>query len=255
MLQFKKGKSYLKIANPTSKGLTIKAGTALGCVIFELIRDLSQCVNTTTHLHQDLDGSSAMCSLSMSACPINHMLRIVPDIAHSHTYHNQYHHTPQSHEYPTCAESLCMSKHCHHHEYQNNPPSNEFIDKQHELMMKDYYSHNQDKMSPAQIRELKVKTFPYLSDDEIRLSMSDRNIIRKELDLDTDSVFSGNDKHSIRDFFYSMRECLSTHDNPSVENKSYVSLKLVNLKPFYIKPYLTYKSEIRFAEAEMEKLH
>ncbi len=51
-----------------------------------------------------------------------------------------------------------------------------------------------------------------------------------------------------------MRECLSTHDNPSVQNKSYVSLKPVNLKPFYIKPYLTHESEIRFAEAEMEKL-
>ncbi len=46
--------------------------------------------------------------------------------------------------------------------------------------MKDYYSHNQDKMSPAQIRELKVKTCPYLSDDDVRLSMSERNIIRKE---------------------------------------------------------------------------
>ncbi len=56
---------------------------------------------------------------------------------------------------------------------------------------------------------------------------------------------------AIRDFFYSMHECLSTHDNPSVQNKSYVSLKPVNLKPFYIKPYLTH--EIKFAEAEMEK--
>ncbi len=52
-----------------------------------------------------------------------------------------------------------------------------------------------------------------------------------------------------------MRECISTHDNPSVQNKYYVSLKPVNLKPFYIKPYLTHESEIRFAEAQMEKLH
>ncbi len=85
MLQFKKGKSYLKIANPTSKGLTIKAGTALGCVSFKLIRNLSKCVNTTTHLHQDMDGSSAMCSLSISACPINHMLGIVPHVGLSLT--------------------------------------------------------------------------------------------------------------------------------------------------------------------------
>ncbi len=152
------------------------------------------------------------------------MFGIIPDIAHSSAYHNPYNHTPQSHDYPSCAESLHMSKHCHHHEYQNNTYSNEFIDNQHEPMMKDYYSHNQDKMSPAQIRELKVKTFPYLSDDNVRLSMSDRNINKKELDLYTDSVLSGTKKHSISDFVYSMRECLSTHDNPSVQNKSYVSL-------------------------------
>ncbi len=159
MLQFKKGKSYLKIANPTSKGLTIKAGTALGCASFESIRDLSQCVNTTTHLHQDY-GNSAMCSLSMSACPINYMLGIVCDIAHSRTCQNPYNHTPQSHDYPTCAESLHMSKHCHH---QNNANSTEFIDNKHELIMKDYYSHNQDKMSPAQIRELNWKSRHFLT--------------------------------------------------------------------------------------------
>ncbi len=33
-----------------------------------------------------------------------------------------------------------------------------------------------------------------------------------------------------------------------------MSLKLVNLKPFYIKPYLTHESEIKFAEAAMENL-
>ncbi len=51
--------------------------------------------------------------------------------------------------------------------------SNEFMDNQHKITMQ----HNQDKMSPAQIRELKVKTFPYLSDDDVRLSMSDRNSV------------------------------------------------------------------------------
>ncbi len=33
-----------------------------------------------------------------------------------------------------------------------------------------------------------------------------------------------------------------------------MSLKPVNLKPFYIKPYLTHETEIKFAQAEMEKL-
>ncbi len=117
MLKFKKGKSYLKIANPTSKGLTIKAGTSLWCVSFELIRDLFQCANTITHFHQDMDGRSAMCSLNMSACPINHRLRIDPDIAHSRNCHKPYNHTLQSLDYPTCAESLHMSQKCFHHSY------------------------------------------------------------------------------------------------------------------------------------------
>ncbi len=42
--------------------------------------------------------------------------------------------------------------------------------------------------------------------------------------------------------------------NPGVQNNSYVSLKPINLKLFYIKPCLTHESEIRFAEAEMDKL-
>ncbi len=157
MLQFKKGKSYLKVANPTSKGLTIKAGTALGCVSFKLISDLSQCANTITHLHRDMDGSSAMCSLSMSACPINHQLGIDLDIAHSRTCQKPYNHMPQSLDYPPYAESLHMSKTCFYHSYHNDTHRNEFIDNQHEIMMQYYYIHNQDKMSPAQIRELKVK--------------------------------------------------------------------------------------------------
>ncbi len=56
------------------------------------------------------------------------------------------------------------------------------------------------------------------------------------------------------EMFYCMHECLSTHGNPSVQNKSYVSLKPVNLKHFYIKPYLTHETEIKFTEAEIGKL-
>ncbi len=135
-LQFKKGKSFLKIVNPTSNGLTIKVGTALGCVSFELIHDLSQCAYTITHLHQDMDGSSAMCSLSMSACPIHHPLGVDPDIAHSCTCQKPYNHSPQSLDYPTCAESLHMPKGNVYHNYYSDAHDREFNDNQHELMTK-----------------------------------------------------------------------------------------------------------------------
>ncbi len=70
VLKFKKGKYFLKISNPTSKGLTIKADTAVTSISFELVHNLSQCTNTVTHLHEDMDGSIAMCSMKMSECPI-----------------------------------------------------------------------------------------------------------------------------------------------------------------------------------------
>ncbi len=63
-------------------------------------------------------------------------------------------------------------------------------------------------------------------------------IDRNELDLTTDNVLPEHDKANMVDFVYSLRECLSTHDNPSVESKTSISLKPVNLKPFYINLYL-----------------
>ncbi len=33
----------------------------------------------------------------------------------------------------------------------------------------------------------------------------------------------------------------------------HVSLRPINLKPFYIQPYLTHEKEIKYAEQEMEK--
>ncbi len=71
--------------------------------------------------------------------------------------------------------------------------------------------------------------------------MSDKCIIYNELDLSTDSVLPEHDKANMVDFFYSISECISTHDNLSVESKTSVSLKPVNLNPFYIKPYLPHK--------------
>ncbi len=163
------------------------------------------------------------------------------DITHSCTCHILYNHTPQSSDYPTCAVRIKMPKGNIYHNKYSRKYDNQLNDHQHKIMMKDCYRHNRNKMTPADNRELKSKTFPYLSNDDICLNMSDRDIVRKELDLETDSVLNDNDKQSIKDFYYSMRECLSTHDNPIVQNKWYVSLKPINLKPFYIKPYLTHE--------------
>ncbi len=91
-----------------------------------------------------------------------------PDIAHSRTSQSLYNHTPQSLDYPTCAECLHMPKSfVHNYNYTGRKYKNQFNNHQHEIMMKDSYKHNQDKMIPDEIRKLKVKTFPYLNSDDI----------------------------------------------------------------------------------------
>ncbi len=172
MLQFKKGKSYLKIANPTSHAITIKANTSLGSVSFELTRDLSQSANTITHIHQDMNDSCAMCCLNISACPITQPMGSEPDKAPHSKHHTSHSYTIQSYDFPTCAESkhICMSNSDNYS--MSKDRNTEFNENQHEKMMKHYHKYNQDKMTAQQIRELKCKTFPYLSKDDVRLNMS-----------------------------------------------------------------------------------
>ncbi len=57
----------------------------------------------------------------------------------------------------------------------------------------------------------------------------------------------------MKDIIILVRECLSTHINPSVQNRTYVSLNPINIKPFYIQPHMTHEKEINFAQKELEK--
>ncbi len=219
ILKFLKGRSYIKISNPTSKVLNLKANTALGSVSFDLIRNLSNSNNHVTHFHTDVEGSFAMCSKTVSDCPIHQTMTGGHDTAHTCHYHILHNHGTQSHDQHATSNMTCTRN--VHTNNNNNIDGIENDSTEYKLneMMKEYYKHNQDSITRDQIRELKIKTFPYLSNDDVCLSMSDRNIVRKELGRNTDTVLSDIDKHSIRDFYYSMRECLSKHDNPSIQNK------------------------------------
>ncbi len=142
-----------------------------------------------------------------------------------------------------------MTYACVHTNDPNNTTNNFITSNKLDAIMKHYYNIDQDN---SEIRKLNLHTFPYLNKDDITLDMSDRSIVERELDLTTDSVLPDNEKHEMVNYFYCMRECLSTLDNSSVDCKTTVSLNPVNLKPFYIRPYLIHEKEIKFAEAEME---
>ncbi len=98
-------------------------------------------------MHQDMDGSCAICCLNISACPIMQPMGSDTDKEPHSKQHTSHSHTPQSYDFPTCAESkhICMSN------SGNNSFSNdknaEFNENHHEKMMRDYHKYNQDKMT------------------------------------------------------------------------------------------------------------
>ncbi len=118
-----------------------------------------------THLHKDIDGSIAMCKMKVSECSMYQSMGNDVDIPHSCTCQGLYNHTTHSLD---GAESLYMSKdNLQNFNNTGRKYKNQFNDHQHEIMMKDYYTHNQDKMTADEIRELKIKIFPYLNSDEM----------------------------------------------------------------------------------------
>ncbi len=51
-----------------------------------------------------------MCSMKTAECPIYHLMENEHAAAHASACQNLYSHTPQSLDYPTCAESVQMTK-------------------------------------------------------------------------------------------------------------------------------------------------
>ncbi len=185
MCKFRKGMSYITVCNPTGKALNLKGGTCIGSITFETIQNLTAEKNYISHYHVDLDGGIAFCSCSKDKCPIVNC------------------ESQQSGMRQGSQTGLSMRNTS---QYKRNANVSDVTDDEvlsHDLVMKDYYSHDQDNMTTAEIYALKCKTFPYLDKSDVRLKMSDRVIIEKELDLVTDSVLSEADRVKVKDFYYS----------------------------------------------------
>lgn len=87
LLKFKRGQSYIKLSNQTSKVLQLKGNTAIGFVTFDLVNNPSYGKNVITHFHADLDGSIAFCTHKVSDCHIlnDKHVKVTHDTEH-HSY-------------------------------------------------------------------------------------------------------------------------------------------------------------------------
>ncbi len=116
-----------------------------------------------------------------------------------------------------------------------------------------YRDQDQESMSKKDLFKLKSAVFPHLDKTDKRLTMTDREIIKRELDLKTDSVLSPDERSKVFDMFYKNRACLSTHGQVGTNTNLSIKLLPQNLSPFSIKPYLKHERDILFAEAELKK--
>ena len=234
-LKFKRGYSVINVSNPTNSLVIIPSNAVIGSVSLDLCDRFDSNVVLASHSHTDTHGDTILCSHDWATCPLRDPTSPPLDFKslQSHPY------TLPTSQLPHAFANLSSDPH----------PSMSMAEK-----MDRYRSFDQSKMTASEIRSLKKFTFPYLDDDDVRLSLPDSEIITRELDLTTDSVLTPSQRIMANSLFYELRDCLSIHDNPSISSKRFVKLNPVNLPPFYIKPYLTHPEEIKFAEKELRKL-
>ena len=236
-LQFRRGYSIIRIANPTKRPMTLRANEVIGSVSLDLADRFNHSVTIASHSHEDIDGTIVLCSHDLKTCPLT-----------QHSSHHEPLEPYMSHDYNIVPKRIAEVN-----AHQLNDGSSPFVSPLAEKIAR-YQNIDQSKMTTEEIYKLKRYTFPYLDHDDVRLSLPDKTIIERELDLTTDSVLTPDQRPMVGKLFYDIRECLSIHDNPSISSKRFVTLSPINLRPFYIKPYLTHPKEIKFAESELRKL-
>ncbi len=108
---------------------------SLGNVSFNLTHNVSDCNNSITHFHTNIDGSFAMCSKKVSDCPIHQTME--DGHASTNTSHcqNLYNHGTQSHDQYTTAQNQYMYKHNNYKTYTNKHKNvAHFDENQHEII-------------------------------------------------------------------------------------------------------------------------
>ena len=96
--------------------------------------------------------------------------------------------------------------------------------------------------------------FKHLEESDPRLSMTDREIIEKYVDLNpTDTQLSSEEVEEFQDFLHKNKEAFSLHDEVG-DSGEVVDFKLVNDTPFFIRPYSCSEADKVLIDKHMTKL-
>ena len=105
-------------------------------------------------------------------------------------------------------------------------------------------------------KEQKLETgekFPWLDDSDKRKYMSDREILRKYIDLDK-TCLTKDEKEEVMNILYKYKEAFSLRDEigtcPNIE----VGIEVTNKSPFFIRPYNIREEGKKVIDKEMKCL-
>ena len=98
-----------------------------------------------------------------------------------------------------------------------------------------------------------LKKYPFLQQDDPKVSMTDQEILDSEIDLDTDCVLNPAQKNRLKALLLKHKRSFSLHGE--VGNSQYVvRLNLVDETPFFIRPYRVCEDDKKIIDVELTKL-
>ena len=116
-----------------------------------------------------------------------------------------------------------------------------------------YFDKFVDTLKKDREQTISVDKYPWLSSDDERRNMKDREILEKYIDLET-SCLNKEEKLKVMDMLYKYKEAFSLRDEigtcPNIE----VEIEVTDKSPFFIRPYHMREEDKVVIDKEMKRL-
>ena len=116
-----------------------------------------------------------------------------------------------------------------------------------------YFNKFVDSLKKDREQTTSVDKYPWLSSDDERRNMTDREILEKYIDLET-SCLNKKEKLKVMDMLYKYKEVFSLRDEMGTCPNIEVEIEVTDKSPFFIRPYHVREEDKVVTDKEMKRL-
>jgi hypothetical protein len=116
-----------------------------------------------------------------------------------------------------------------------------------------YTGSDEDKFRSKLLRR-NLRKYPFLDRSDPKASMSEQEILRSEVDLDSDCTLSSEQKSRLNSLLLKHKKSFSLYGEIGSAKDHVVKLHLVDETPFFIRPYTVSEDEKLLIDKELDKL-